>query len=74
MFDEENFVELVSGELVGERRDAFADDDTGERAFGVLHDLLRGGQSFEADVVPLPFALFGDDQNFHVLSVCVSFR
>jgi hypothetical protein len=27
VFDEEDFVELVRGELVGERGDSFADDD-----------------------------------------------
>ena len=61
VFDEQDFVELVGGELVGERGDSFADDDTGERAFGVLDDLLGSGESLEADASPLPFALLGDE-------------
>ena len=76
VLDEKNFVELIGGEFVGERRDAFADDDGRERAFGLLRDLLRGGQSFKADFVPLAFALFGDEENFHgyrTRASCLSF-
>ena len=65
VLDEEHFVELIAGEFVGERRDAFADDDGRKRSFGLLGDLLRGGQSLEADFVPLAFALLGDEKNFH---------
>ncbi len=60
MFDEQDLVELIYGEFVGERSYALADYDAGERAFGVLDDLLGGSESFKADAVPLPFALFGD--------------
>jgi hypothetical protein len=58
---------LEPGDFVSERRDAFADDYRGEQAFGLLHDLLRSGQRFKADFVPLAFALFGDEENFHDL-------
>ena len=68
MLDQEHFVELVGGDFVSERRDTFADDYGGERTFCLLHDLLRGGESFEADFVPLAFALFGDEKNFHCLT------
>jgi hypothetical protein len=67
VFDEKYFVELKSGYFVSQRRDAFAEDYGGERAFGLLHDLLRGGESLEADFVPLAFALFGDQKYFHGL-------
>jgi hypothetical protein len=60
VLDEKDFVELERRDFVSEWRDAFAEDCGGKRAFGVLHDLLRGGESLEADFVPLAFALFGD--------------
>jgi hypothetical protein len=60
VLDEKDFVELERGDFVSERRDTFAEDYGGKRAFGMLHDLLRGGKSLEADFVPLAFALFGD--------------
>ncbi len=43
MFDGEYFVELVGGEVVGKRADAFADDYAGQRALCLLHDLLGRG-------------------------------
>jgi hypothetical protein len=33
----------------------------------LLRDLLRGGQRLEGDLVPLAFALLGDEKNFHGL-------
>jgi hypothetical protein len=60
VLDEKDFVELERRDFVGKRGDAFADDYGGKRAFGVLHDLLRGGESLKADFVPLAFTLFGD--------------
>src|SRR5580692_7926955 len=69
VFDGEDFIELVGREVGGQRPDAFADYDARQRALGLLDDLLGGGQSFEADLVPLRVALFGDEQDFHFSSV-----
>ena len=53
MLDEQNFVEFVGGEFVGQRRDALADDHGGEVALRLRGDLLRRGQRFKAGLVPV---------------------
>ncbi len=52
VFDEKYFVELITGELVRERRDAFADDDAGDGGVRLRGDLLRRRERLKADVVP----------------------
>ena len=74
MFDEQNFGDIFGGDFVGKSGDAFADDQRGDGAAGVLRDLLRGGEGFEAGVVPLALALLGDDQNFHGLGATSNCR
>src|ERR1700734_3114875 len=74
VFDQEDFVELIRRDFISERRDAFADDYGGERTLRLLHDLLRGGESLEAHFVPIAFALFRDEKNFHGYSTRASCR
>ena len=62
---EQDFVEFVGGEIFGERAHAFADDGGGEAALSLRSDLLRGAEGFEADGVPLGFALLGDEEDVH---------
>ena len=62
MLDEQHFLELIARQLIRQRRNAFADHDAGKRALRLLRDLLRRSQRLEADLVPLRFALFGDER------------
>ena len=70
MLDEKNFLELVAGEFIGQRGDAFADYQAGERTAGLLGDLLRGGERLEAGLIPFAFALLGDEKNLHSRLSC----
>ncbi len=65
VLDEEDFGELVGGEFVGEGAHALADNCGGEAALRLRGDLLRGGQRFKADWIPLAVALLGDDEDIH---------
>ena len=62
---EQDFVEFVRGEIFGERAHSFAEEDGGEAALGLRGDLLRGAEGFEADGIPLGFALLGDQEDVH---------
>ncbi len=65
MLDEENFVELITGQLGCQRRNTLADHRTRERTFRLLGDLLGGRERLKTDFVPLGFALLGDQENLH---------
>ena len=65
VLDKQDFIELGCREFTGQRRDAFADDHGGQAALRFRGDLLRRSQRFKAGLVPLPFALFGDEENVH---------
>ena len=67
VLDEQNFIELGRRKFAGQRRDAFADDDGSETALRFRGNLLRRGQRLKAGLVPLSFALFGDEENVHRL-------
>src|SRR5262249_20582413 len=59
------FVELARPQLVGQRTDSLANHQGGERALELGGDLLGCRHGFEARLVPLAFALFGDEENAH---------
>ena len=65
VFDEENFGHVFGREFVREAGNTFSNDQAADCAGRIRSNLLRGGERFEAGVVPLALALFGDDQNFH---------
>jgi len=67
VLDEKDFVELIAGQLVGERGNAFANDCARKRRFCLPGNLLRRREGLEADLVPLGVALLGDEENFHDL-------
>jgi hypothetical protein len=66
----QDFGDIFRGEFGGEVINSFADYCGSDRAGKRLRDLLRGGEGFEAGVVPLALAVFGDDENLH----CFLFR
>src|SRR6266704_3598601 len=68
VLDFQYFRDILCRQLLGKRRDAFADDQPSHGARCVSGNLLRRCQRFETGVVPLPLPLLSDDQNFHFFS------
>src|SRR5258708_11278690 len=56
MFDEQNLGDVFSCEVAGERCDALANDECADGGRCRSGDLLRGGESLKARVVPFALA------------------